>query len=100
MNSGLNPCWTSICNFFAAFGIIKPAKSWLGMRLTALYFYIINNGSTVRREENEQLPRSKKLHHELDLSFFSYGKQSLEVDCFYRGPFFFYSPSCCHHKSF
>jgi hypothetical protein len=24
-----------------------------------------------------------------DFTFFSYGKQSLEVGCFYRGPFFF-----------
>ena len=61
------------------------------MRPAALYFYIINNGSTVRREEIESATLKQELQHQSDLSFFSYGKQSLEVDCFYRGPFFFYS---------
>ncbi len=40
-------------------------------------------------KERIELPRSKALHPNQILRFFSYGKQSLEVGCFYRGPFFF-----------
>jgi hypothetical protein len=92
------------CKSFARFAIIKSAKTWLCSQPGALYFYIINNGSREKAQEmkdpptlklrwakkEELLPRSAKLHPNKILRFFSYGKQSLEVNCFYRGPFFFY----------
>jgi len=55
-----------------------------------LYFYIINSGLTgkeVKRRERGN-PHTTQI-----LRFFSYGKQSLEVGCFYSRPFFFYIPS-------
>jgi len=54
-----------------------------------MYFYIIKQGSTVSDKEKEESYHEAKASHNSDLRFFSYGKQSLEVDCFYRGPFFF-----------
>jgi hypothetical protein len=50
------------CKSFDCFAIIKSAKSWLGMRAAALYFYIINNGSTVKEERRIRATRSEKLH--------------------------------------
>jgi len=42
-----------------------------------------NNSSEA--QEKKQLKTAKKQNS----IFFSYGKQSLEVSCFYSGPFFF-----------
>jgi hypothetical protein len=71
---------------------MKSSKSGLCRLQNALYFYIINNGSTVSGGEKEGYHEAERFTTTKIFTFFSYGKQSLEVGCFYRGPFFFYTP--------
>jgi hypothetical protein len=71
------------------FGVIKMGETWLWKQAVPLYFYIRNKGSTVRRREKEESYHEAEASHKKDLTFFSYGKQSLEVGCFYSGPFLF-----------
>jgi hypothetical protein len=46
---------------------------------------------TTQRYRGREIEKRKAATHNIDLRFFSYGKQSLEVSCFYSGPFFFYT---------
>jgi hypothetical protein len=55
----------------------------------AVFLHHQQRGSTESGREREESTTEAKLHPNQNLRFFSYGKQSLEVRCFYRGLFSF-----------
>ena len=60
MQIGWNPRPVRVLKLLNSFGIMKWAKTWFETRDAAMYFYIINNGSTVNRgKDRDELPGAR-----------------------------------------